>query len=262
MVIRISLIKVLVLIRAMDCNVMTVEHSGQYSVLRIVAGVLILKMAQKFLKPGLIADQHVDCLIVLIWVKLLYHFFAMMTFSFSAYNSCVIVVRGGRYRIGHNRFGLDVSRCRRCLCQNGKLNDSTCVKGRSCVFITPGGQNPKDCSYNGVRYRHRDVFRVDKCNRCKCLNGKISGCTRRKCRNNDDDDDDTPCDRCRKKPRDPVCGPNGITYPNLCTAQFCAGLDQSEVTSGPCSYQVHKTASIYIHTITYSRTYVVEHLYP
>ena len=160
------------------------------------------------------------------------------TFSSSAYESCVIVVRGDRYRVEHNRFGLDVSNCRRCICQNGKLNDSTCVNGRSCVFITPGG-GPEDCSYNGVQYRHRDVFQIDECNRCKCLNGRISGCTRRKCRNNDDDDDDeTPCDQCKRMPYDPVCGPNGVTYPNLCTAQYCSGIDPSEVTPGPCTTQV------------------------
>ena len=120
------------------------------------------------------------------------------------------------------------------------MNDSTCVNGRSCVFITPGG-GPADCTYNGVQYRHRDVFRVDECNRCKCLNGRISGCTRRKCRNNDDEDDDddeTPCDQCKRMPYDPVCGPNGVTYHNLCTAQYCSGVDPSEVTPGPCSTQV------------------------
>ena len=125
------------------------------------------------------------------------------------------------------------------------------MNGRSCVFITPGGGR-RDCNFNGVQYRHGDVFPVDECNRCKCLNGRMSGCTRRKCRNdddNDDDDDDTPCDRCRKMPYDPVCGPNGVTYRNLCTAQFCAGLDPLEVTPGPCSTQVNITQPSYICTL-------------
>jgi len=150
-----------------------------------------------------------------------------------------------------------VSRCRRCLCQNGQLNDSTCVNGRSCVFITPGG-GPQNCRYNGVQYRHRDVFQVDECNRCKCLNGKISGCTRRKCRN----DNDTSCDMCRKMPYDPVCGPNGITYRNLCTAQFCAGLDPLEVTTGPCTIQVIicNTIALYIAMYTASKCIIVNML--
>ena len=69
----------------------------------------------------------------------------------------------------------------------------------------------------------------------------MSGCTRRKCRDDDNDDDDTPCDRCRNMPYNPVCGPNGVTYHNLCTAQFCAGLDPVEVSPGPCSTQVNRT---------------------
>ena len=130
------------------------------------------------------------------------------------YDACVVVVRAGRYRVEHNRFGLDVSQCRRCLCQNGQFDNSTCVNGRSCELITP--RRPLNCVFEGIQYQHRDVFAVDRCNRCKCLNGKI---TRRKCRRHDgDDDDETPCDMCRDIPIDPVCGPNGVTYDNLCTA--------------------------------------------
>ena len=88
----------------------------------------------------------------------------------------------------------------------------------------------------GKRYRHQQVFTVDKCNKCKCFNGKISGCTRRKCKGGEDD---TPCDKCKKSHRKPVCGPNGVTYDNICAAKNCAGFDPLEVIPGPCSIQVH-----------------------
>ena len=50
--------KVLVLMIILDWNVMTVGCFGQYSALMIAVGVLILKMAQRSLTPGLIVKEH------------------------------------------------------------------------------------------------------------------------------------------------------------------------------------------------------------
>lgn len=51
------------------------------------------------------------------------------------------------------------------------------------------------------------------------------------------DDNDTPCDKCKKSHRKPVCGPNGVTYDNICAAKNCAEFDPLEVIPGPCSIQ-------------------------
>ena len=196
----------------------------------IRAGVFIMKMAQKFPTLGLVIIEQEHCLIVLTRVKTYNnHRSLLYNVSSSAYESCVIVVRGDRYRVEHNRFGLDVSNCRRCICQNGQLNDSTCVNGHSCVFITPGGgPKSKSCNYNGTEYSSGEVFPVDECNTCKCLDGKISGCTRTECNMN------TTCEQCMCMPVDPVCYRGQVRICNACEAEVCAGLDPSEFTSGPC----------------------------
>ena len=66
----------------------------------------------------------------------------------------------------------------------------------------------------------------------------MSGCTRRKCHGHGSGGMVTKCDECKKKPWKPFCGPNGVTYDNLCTAEYCARFDAIEVTPGPCSIQV------------------------
>ena len=193
----------------------------------ILAGVFILKMGQKFPTPGLAVTEQAHYPIVLTRVKTSNNHWLFLYNVFSAaYESCVIVVRGDRYRVEHNRFGLDVSNCRRCICQNGQLDDSTCVNGRSCVFITPGGK--KDCKYNGTKYSNGEVFPIDDCNTCKCLNGKITGCTRMECNMN------TTCEQCRCMPYDPVCYLGIVDICNGCEAEVCAGLDPSEFTPGIC----------------------------
>ena len=194
----------------------------------IRAGVFIMKMAQKFPTLGLVIIEQEHCLIVLTRVKTYNnHRSLLYNVSSSAYESCVIVVRGDRYRVEHNRFGLDVSNCRRCICQNGQLNDSTCVNGRSCVFITPGG-GPRSCNYNGTEYRSGEVFPVDECNTCKCLNGRISGCTHTECIMMN-----ITCEQCRSMPYKPVCY-RGITFDNECIAVVCFRRNSSQLESGVC----------------------------
>ena len=115
---------------------------------------------------------------------------------------------------------------------NGEFNQSTCDDSYNCTIIN--SKSKSNCILDGKQYKHQQVFRVDKCNLCKCLGGKISGCTRRKCKG----DDDTPCDKCKKLQRKPFCGPNDVTYDNICAAKYCAGFDPLELTPGPCSIQV------------------------
>ena len=196
----------------------------------ILAGVFILKMGQKSPTPGLVVTEQAHYPIVLTRVNTSNnHWLFLYNVSSTAYESCVIVVRGDRYRVEHNRFGLDVSNCRRCICQNGQLDDSTCVNGRSCVFITPGGK--KSCKYNGTKYSNGEVFPTDECNTCKCLNGEITECTHMDCNM-------TPtCEQCRCMPEEEVCCDNGFatfTVCNTCVAQFCAEVDPDSCTNGPC----------------------------
>jgi len=61
----------------------------------------------------------------------------------------------------------------------------------------------------------------------------VSGCTRRKCHGHGSGGMVTKCDECKKKPWKPFCGPNGVTYDNLCTAEYCARFDALEVTPSP-----------------------------
>ena len=134
----------------------------------------------------------------------------------------------------HGQFGVDSTSCRKCLCNNGQFNQSTCDHIHNCSLITSNSKNKGKCNWDGKQYKHQQVFPVDKCNKCKCRGGKLSGCTRKQCRGGDE----APCSKCRKLPRKPVCGPNGITYDNLCAAEYCAGFDPLEVTPGHCSMQV------------------------
>ena len=132
---------------------------------------------------------------------------------------------------------MDPTSCRKCLCDNGQFNQSTCddhIHNCSLITFNSTSKNKSKCEWNGKQYKHQQVFLVDKCNKCKCLGGKLSGCTRRQCKSGDD----TPCSKCRKLPKKPVCGPNGVTYDNICAAEYCAGFDVLEVTPGHCSIQV------------------------
>lgn len=149
---------------------------------------------------------------------------------------CSMIFRNIQYKVDNGHYGMDPSSCKRCICEDGQFNQSTCVYGHNCTLLTP--DSTSKCHMDGKQYQHQQVFKVDKCNNCKCLGGKISGCTRRKCRG---DKDDTPCDKCKKLPHHPVCGPNGVTYDNMCTAEHCAGFDPLEVTPGSCSIQVSNT---------------------
>lgn len=131
------------------------------------------------------------------------------------------------------QYGVDPSTCKKCLCMNGEFNQSTCDDNHNCTFINSTSKS--NCTIGSKQYEHQKVFGVDKCNNCKCLGGKLSGCTRRKCKG----DNDTLCDKCKKLQRKPVCGPNHVTYDNICTAEHCAGFDPTEVEPGACSMQVN-----------------------
>ena len=131
------------------------------------------------------------------------------------------------------QYGVDPSTCKKCLCINGEFNQSTCDDSHNCTFIN--SKSKSNCTIGSKQYKHQKVFGVDKCNNCRCLGGKLSGCTRRKCKG----DNDTLCDKCKKIQRKPVCGPNHVTYDNICTAEHCAGFDPTEVEPGACSMQVN-----------------------
>ena len=150
----------------------------------------------------------------------LYHY----TICLVVYKKCHASFRNIQYKVDHDQFGVDPSSCKRCMCENGKFNMSTCDDSHNCTLLTPNSKN--SCNMEGKQYHHQQVFTVDKCNKCKCFNGKVSGCTRRKCMG---DDNDTPCDKCKKSHRKPVCGPNGVTYDNICAAKNCAEFDPLEV---------------------------------
>ena len=152
------------------------------------------------------------------------------------FKKCSAQLRGSQYKVGHGQYGIDVSDCKRCLCEDGAFNESTCTVGQNCSLFSPN--STKDCYVNEQNIKHQQVFKVDNCNKCKCFGGSMSGCTRRKCQGHGSGSKATECDKCKKKPWKPVCGPNGVTYYNLCTAEYCARFDVLEVTPGPCSIQV------------------------
>ena len=171
------------------------------------------------------------------------------TIDFVVYKKCSTSFRHIHYKVDHDQYGVDPSSCKRCMCENGQFNMSTCDNSHNCTLIKSASKN--NCYMGGKQYRHQQVFPVDKCNKCKCFNGKISGCTRRKCVGGDD----TPCDKCKKLHRKPVCGPNGVTYDNICAAKYCAEFDPIEVIPGPCSIQVYNynyVIVLYKHSVAFS----------
>ena len=152
------------------------------------------------------------------------------------FKKCSTQFRGSWYKVGHDQYGVDASNCKRCLCEDGVFNESTCTAGRNCTLFA--SNSTKGCLVDKQEFKHQQVFKVDKCNKCKCFGGRLSGCTRGNCHRHSPGGKATDCDKCKKKPWKPVCGPNGVTYDNLCTAEYCARFDALEVTPGPCSIQV------------------------
>ena len=81
------------------------------------------------------------------------------------------------------------------------------------------------------------------CNRCACINGRLS-CTRRECEQDEvgvDVYDSVPernCRICGLLKYLPVCGIDGITYPTVCFAVTCRGLSIDELTEGSCTGRV------------------------
>ena len=97
------------------------------------------------------------------------------------------------------------------------------------------------------------------CNRCGCRNGVLQ-CTRLpECRGQreeggDDNDEgrdrdrdmqDMMCDECMNMPSRPVCARDGRTFPTMCHAMRCQGLQDSEFDeSGACADRVGMTYSV------------------
>lgn len=48
-----------------------------------------------------------------------------------------------------------------------------------------------------------------------------------------------PCMRCEQKVGEEVCGANGKSYNSLCHAVNCAGLQEEDITAGPCVEKVN-----------------------
>ena len=67
-------------------------------------------------------------------------------------------------------------------------------------------------------------------NRCSCRYGTLY-CTDRDCNTTNTN---TNCTRCRSARVNKVCGPNGRTYINSCTAIHCAGVASVDLIDGPC----------------------------
>ncbi len=73
--------------------------------------------------------------------------------------------------------------------------------------------------------------------RCVCRNGRLF-CSRIRCPSQSTSNDD--CESCRLLRVNKVCGPNGVTYINNCTAVNCAGFSSEDLLDGPCSSIVSK----------------------
>lgn len=88
-------------------------------------------------------------------------------------------------------------------------------------------------------------------------------CTKRLCERDegDDDDDDDErsrddeeevpeeeknCRSCGAMRAEPVCGPDGRTYPSECFATYCRGLNASQLIRGSCSRRVSRSVYIII----------------
>ncbi|KAI5750353.1 hypothetical protein M8J76_014987 [Diaphorina citri] len=90
------------------------------------------------------------------------------------------------------------------------------------------------CVLGGKKIEHGTLFLME-CNTCSCYAGEIV-CTKKQCRNPTQTREiaftSLPCNCVPHHV--PVCGRNGVTYPNSCLAK-CAGLSDSDFEFGPCT---------------------------
>ncbi|XP_019848788.1 PREDICTED: uncharacterized protein LOC109580248 [Amphimedon queenslandica] len=140
------------------------------------------------------------------------------------YGTCRVTRGGRRFLVKHGEHDTNPCMCRTCVCYFGTLYCRTRRNCRRCDLT-------KTCTLpNNTVIRHGQSARVD-CNRCSCRYGNLY-CTDRDC--NTTVTTETNCTRCRSEGVSRVCGPNGKTYINSCTAIYCAGIASVDLIDGPC----------------------------
>lgn len=72
--------------------------------------------------------------------------------------SCTSEVGGVTLGVPHGEFLVDAANCRRCLCNDGSLEE--CEPSQTCMSIQ---LDPVGCEYNGNRFEDGDTFQVCGC---------------------------------------------------------------------------------------------------
>ena len=114
-----------------------------------------------------------------------------------------------------------------------------CEKRSNCHPVSTNVSSASNCTMNGQTYKHGDLIDSE-CEKCRCNDGGLFCTYRRKTCSNATDNDQSPCKLCRKNTFNPVCGPDGQTYPSECHAVNCIGIPPLLLHEGSCSGNVSK----------------------
>ena len=159
-------------------------------------------------------------------------------FLFTDFIRCEVTLGGRQYRVGNGKEYFDQYSCQSCVCMNGN-GTYLCEKRSNCHPVSTNVSSASNCTMNGQTYKHGDLIDSE-CEKCRCNDGGLFCTYRRKTCSNATDNDQSPCKLCRKNTFNPVCGPDGQTYPSECHAVNCIGIPPLLLHEGSCSGNVSK----------------------
>ncbi|XP_003384196.1 PREDICTED: uncharacterized protein LOC100633842 [Amphimedon queenslandica] len=144
----------------------------------------------------------------------------------SVYGICSVTRDGRRFIVSHGKHDIDPCSCKKCICLFGTMY---CKTRSNCT----GCSAKNNCTLDdGTSIANGRSTRIE-CNWCKCRYGDPL-CTQRNC-GNMTGRQMSNCTKCRYEKVDKVCGPNGKTYINRCTAVYCAGVASVDLVEGGCA---------------------------